>query len=158
MKKTITILLVSFLITISLKAQNQCEIFTIKNYTFYNPKIYDHPILLKKGSHQLLQNSYIPEWYPGYCSGAMPSYFTTKNEYLSSIHSSQIEKFTLAYFGDLYETNKTKLDGIKMFFANGYHLLYRGTISVKNTTTGEQYLLVAGGDYVSNESDFNKNT
>ncbi|HAH54493.1 MAG TPA: hypothetical protein DCM02_04205 [Flavobacterium sp.] len=156
MKKTAIMLLVSFLITINLKAQ--CELFTLNNYTFYNPQIYDHPILFEKGSHKLLQNLYIPEWYPGYCAIIRPSYFVSKNEYLSYIHTAQIEKFTLSYFDDLYETNKNKYGDIKRFFANDFFLLFRGTIKVKNITNGKEYLLVAGGDYISNESDFNKNT
>ncbi|OEK06174.1 hypothetical protein A8C32_19300 [Flavivirga aquatica] len=140
------------------KMVDQCELFKIGNYKFYNPRVYDRPVIFKKESHDLLHNEYVPIWYPGYCAVNLPSYFNTKEDYVKHIHSSQIKRFSSPYFEEMYNKNKDNLKGVEGIYHKDYHLLFRGTVSVKNLTSGNEYLLVAGKSYIANEADYNKNT
>lgn len=136
----------------------QCELFKIGNFEFYNPRVYDYPIITKKGSHELLHNDFVPAWYAGYAAKNLPSFFKTKEAYLKYVNNSKIEKYTAAHFEGFYEKNKTNINGIDALNHKDFHLLFRGTVSVRHAKSGNEYLLVAGKSYLDNESDFDKNT
>ena len=166
MNKTILKTLMLFcLIVVSCKTNVQedtivtkCELFTVGNYKFYNPRVYERPVIFKKGSHELLHKEYTPAWYAGYCAENLPSYFKTKEDFIKHIHSDQIKRFSAPYFEEFYSTNKANLKGKPGIYHDDYHLLFRGTVSVKNSKSGNEYLLVAGKSYIDNESDYDKNT
>lgn len=135
-----------------------CELFKIGNYQFFSPKVYERPIIFKKGAHDLINDDYVPLWYAGYCAENMPSYFDTKEVFLKHVHSSQIKKRSTAYFEKFYDHYKKKPQGIDGLNHKDFHLLFRGTVSVKNLSSGNEYMLVAGKSYIENESDYDKNT
>lgn len=135
-----------------------CELFNIGNYVFYNPRVYEVPVLFQKGSHALLNQDYIPAWYAGYCAENLPSFFKSKEAFLKHIHSKKKEEKGIAYYEQKYEHYKADSLGVKDIYHEGYHLLFRGTVSVKNLTSGHEYLLVEGKNYIENESDYDKNT
>lgn len=136
----------------------QCELFKIGKYEFYNPKVYDYPIITKKGSHELLNSSFIPVWYAGYAAKNLPSFFKSKKHYLEYVNASKIKKYSKAYFESFYDKYKTDLKGIDALNHKNFHLLFRGTVNVQDVNSGEEYLLVAGKSYLDSESDFDKNT
>ncbi|GAB1856982.1 hypothetical protein MHTCC0001_18180 [Flavobacteriaceae bacterium MHTCC 0001] len=140
------------------KALDECELFTINNFTFYNSRVYDRPIIFEKGSHALLHDEYVPIWYPGYCAINMPSYFESKADYIKYIPNKQIKGHSPSYYEHIYENSKLNPKGVNVNFHEGYHLLFRGTISAKHKTSGRQFLLVAGKSYIAQESDYDKNT
>ncbi|WP_308991858.1 hypothetical protein QLS71_006410 [Mariniflexile litorale] len=164
MSKLFRVLIVFCLVNVSCKTDidskivNECELFKIGNFKFYNPRVYDHPIIFEKGSHNLLDNHYVPVWYPGYCAIYKPSYFKSKEDYLKYVADKNIKYRSLSYYENLYEENRTNLKGLKENYHEDYHLLYRGTVSVKNVSSGNHYLLVAGRNYISEVSDYDKNT
>ncbi len=139
------------------KALDECELFTINNFTFYNSRVYDRPVIFKKGSHKLLHEDYVPIWYPGYCAINMPSYFSTKEEYLKHIPAKQVKGSDPSYFEHIYENSKLNPNGVKVNYHDDYHLLFRGTLSAKHTS-GREFLLVAGKSYIAKEEDYDKNT
>ncbi|ULC59824.1 hypothetical protein MBM09_02320 [Flaviramulus sp. BrNp1-15] len=139
-------------------AADECELFKIGNYVFYNPRIYERPVIFEKGSHALLHKEYVPVWYAGYCAENLPSYFKTADEFIKHVYSKKIEKKSLPYYSKFYNINKENSKGLRSMYHDDYHLLFRGTVSVKNLSSGNEYLLVAGKSYISNESDYDKNT
>ncbi len=164
MNRTLLLCLLVFYVLTSCKTGvkvdklDQCELFKIGNYEFYNPRVYDYPIITKKGSHELLHNDFIPVWYAGYAAKNLPSFFKTKEAYLKYVNTSKIKKYSSVYFENFYEKNKTNLKGIDALNHKDFHLLFRGTVSVRHEKSGSEYLLVAGKSYLDNESDFDKNT
>jgi len=164
MRKLFKVLIVFCLVNVSCKTgidsrnSGECELFEIGNYEFYNPRVYDRPIVFKKGSHDLLNNRYKPVWYPGYCAINLPSYFKSKEDYLKHVSKMDIEKRSVVYYENFYKANKENLMGRKANYHKDYHLLFRGTVNVKNLNSGNEYLLVAGRSYISKDSDFDKNT
>ena len=140
------------------KIADECELFRVKNFKFYNPRIYERPIIFKKGSHDLLTNDFTPIWYPGYCAVNLPSYFDNKEDYLKYIYSKEIARRSRPYFEQFYDVNKDNSQGRKAIYHDDYHLLFRGTVSVKNINSGNEYLLVAGKNYIANVEDYDKNT
>lgn len=137
---------------------DDCELFKIGNYVFYNPKVYEVPVIFEKGSHALLHDDYVPVWYAGYCAENLPSYFNTKESFMKYVHSKKIETQGNPYYEQKYETYKESSTGVDDIYHQGYHLLFRGTVSVKNLASGHEYLLVEGKNYIENESDYDKNT
>ncbi|WP_303317083.1 hypothetical protein Q4Q34_02705 [Flavivirga abyssicola] len=165
MNKTILKTLMLFCFIVSCKTSvkenansDGCELFKIGNYKFYNPRVYERPVIFKKGSHELLHTEYTPKWYPGYCAENLPSYFKTKEEFLKHVHSSKLKRLSTPYFEKVYNGNKDNLKGKPGLYNDDYHLLFRGTVAVKNSKSGNEYLLVAGKSYIDNESDYDKNT
>ncbi|MEP1490017.1 MAG: hypothetical protein ABJK28_16480 [Algibacter sp.] len=164
MSKLFKVLVLFCLVSVSCKTNtdnrnlDDCELFKIGNYKFYNPRVYDRPIVFEKGNHNLLNDTYVPIWYPGYCAINLPSYFKSKEDYLKHIADKNVKYRSIAYYENLYEANKTNLNGVKAHYHKDYHLLFRGTVSVKNLASGNNYLLVAGRSYISEESDYDKNT
>ncbi|MDO5971617.1 hypothetical protein Q4Q35_17575 [Flavivirga aquimarina] len=165
MNKTLLKILMLFCLVVSCKTNvqedtivNKCELFAIGNYKFYNPRVYERPVIFKKGSHELLHDEYVPAWYPGYCADNLPSFFETKGDYIKHIHSNQIKSLGSPYFEDFYERNKSNVKGKQDIYHENYHLLFRGTVSVKNKKSGNEYLLVAGKSYIDNAEDYDKNT
>lgn len=158
------VLIVFCLINVSCKTGvdeknvDECELFKIGNYMFYNSRVYDHPVIFEKGNHNLLNKEFVPIWYAGYCAENFPAYFNSKEVYLKYISNKSIELQSLAYYEDKYEANKTNLSGINAHYNKDFHLLFRGTVSVKNIKSGDNYLFVAGRSYISKESDYDKNT
>lgn len=137
---------------------DDCELFKIGNYVFYNPKVYEVPVIFEKGSHALLHDDYVPVWYAGYCAENLPSYFKTKESFMKYVHSKNIQTQGNSYYEQKYETYKASATGVDDIYHQGYHLLFRGTVSVKNLASGHEYLLVEGKNYIENESDYDKNT
>ncbi|WP_346881988.1 hypothetical protein [uncultured Algibacter sp.] len=137
---------------------NKCELFKIGNYEFFNPRIYDRPVLFEKESHNLLHEEYTPIWYKGYCAVNLPSHFSTKEDYLKYVHSGDIKRFGTSKYETIYDENKTNTKGIQDVYHKDFHLLFRGTVSVKNVASGNEYLLVAGKSYIASENDYDKNT
>tara|TARA_R110002050_G_scaffold293182_1_gene449421 strand:+ start:93457 stop:94206 length:750 start_codon:yes stop_codon:yes gene_type:complete len=137
---------------------DECELFKIGNFEFYNPRVYERPVIFKKGSHALLHDEYIPVWYAGYCAENLPSYFKNKEDFMKHVFSKKIKHKGLSYYDQMYEADKVNLKGLKSIYYDDYHLLFRGTVSVKNVSSGHEYLLVAGKSYISDESDYDKNT
>lgn len=167
MNKTIlkTLMLFCLIASVSCKTKgieekvvDECELFRVKNYKFYNPRVYERPIIFKKGSHDLLTSDYTPIWYPGYCAINLPSYFETKDDFLKYVHSKEIARRSRPYYEKFYDANKENKNGLRAIYHDDYHLLFRGTVSVKNINSGNEYLLVAGKNYIANESDYDKNT
>lgn len=140
------------------KAVDECELFKIKNYKFYNPRVYERPIIFKKGSHDLMSSDFTPIWYPGYCAVNLPSYFETKDDFIKYVHSKEVDRRSRPYYEQFYEVNKKNENGLKAIYHDDYHLLFRGTVSVKNVNSGNEYLLVAGKNYIATEADYDKNT
>lgn len=132
--------------------------FKIENYKFYNSRVYDRPVIFEKGNHNLLNKGFVPTWYAGYCAINFPAYFKSKEDYLKYIWGKNIEDRSLAYYEEAYELNKTSPTGLQVHYHKDFHLLFRGTVSVKNLNSGNNYLLVAGRSYISNEFDYDKNT
>ena len=139
-------------------AAEKCELFNIGSYLFYNPQVYERPVIFEKGSHALLHEEYIPAWYAAYCAENRPSYFETKEDYLKHIHSKNIDSRGEDYYAEVYEKNKDVHKGFKTVYYDDFHLLFRGTVSIKKQSTGDEYLLVAGKSYIEDESDYDKNT
>lgn len=165
MNKIVLKTLMLFCIIVSCKTNVQedtiatkCELFKIGNYKFYNPRVYERPVIFKKGSHELLHNEYTPAWYPGYCAENLPAYFKTKEDFVKHIYSGEVKRLSSPYFEAIYNKNKDNLKGKPGIFHDDYHLLFRGTVSVKNSNSGNEYLLVAGKSYIDNETDYDKNT
>src|SRR5690606_17208562 len=165
MNKILLLALAVFCLTTSCKTNGvtevvneECELFKIGNYVFSNPRVYEVPVLFEKGSHALLNTDYVPIWYAGYCAENLPSYFKTKESYMKLVHSKKKEEKGNAYYEHKYEKYKTDSIGVNDIYHEGYHLLFRGTVSVKNITSGHKYLLVEGKNYIENESDYDKNT
>ncbi len=140
------------------KAVDECELFTINNYKFYNSRVYDRPVIFKKGSHELLHSEFVPVWYSGYCAINMPSYFESKSDYVKHVLNRQVKDHDPSYYEHIYENSKSNPKGLKSNYHENYHLLFRGTISVKHVKNGTEYLLVAGKSYIENEADYDKNT
>ena len=165
MKKTVLKTIFLFCLVVSCKTNetsnlsvDECELFKIGNFVFHNPRVYERPIILEKGSHSLLHKDYVPVWYAGYCTENLPSYFKSEEEFVKHIHSKNIEKKSLEYYKMYYSTNKKNLTGLKSNYHKDFHLLFRGTVSAKNLSSGNEYLLVAGKSFISQESDYDKNT
>lgn len=135
-----------------------CELFKIGNYVFYNPRVYEVPVIFEKGSHALLNDDYVPVWYSGYCAEHLPSYFSTKESFMKHVYSKNKQSKGNLYYEQKYEHYKADSLGVDDIFHEGYHLLFRGTVSVKNLASGQEYLLVEGKNYIENPSDYDKNT
>ncbi len=140
------------------KRIEECDLFQIGNYKFYNPRVYEHPVIFEKGAHDLLNKDFTPLWYAGYCAENLPNYFNSKEAYIQHIHSAKIKKMGLAYYESFYEANKNNERGKPGIIHDKYHLLFRGTVSVKNLNSKREYLLVAGKNYIETVEDFDKNT
>ncbi len=140
------------------KVVDDCELFTINNFKFYNSRVYDRPIIFEKGSHNLLHKEFVPVWYPGYCAINNPAYFQTKAEYMKYILNRQVNDHDPSYYEHLYESSKANPKGVNNHYHDSYHLLFRGTISVQHVPSGTEFLLVAGKSYIEKEEDYDKNT
>ncbi|KAB1066863.1 hypothetical protein F6U93_13495 [Tamlana haliotis] len=140
------------------KVANDCDLFQIGHYKFYNPRVYEHPVIFEKGNHNLMNKDFTPVWYDGYCAENLPSHFDTKEAYLKYIPTDRINKEGRTSFANFYEVNKNSLKGKPGLYHDDYHLLFRGTVSVKNLKSDQQYLLVAGKNYILKEEDYDKNT
>ncbi|AXP80492.1 hypothetical protein CJ739_1403 [Mariniflexile rhizosphaerae] len=165
MNKTLLLTLTVFCLITSCKtnevsetAKDECKLFNIGNYVFYNPRVYEVPVIFKKGSHALLHDDYVPVWYSGYCAENLPSFFKTKEDFLKHVHSKMKQYKGDLFYEQKYEAYKTDSVGLNNIYHEGYHLLFRGTVSVKNLSSGNEYLLVEGKNYIENESDYDKNT
>lgn len=139
-------------------AVDECELFKIGNFSFYNPRVYERPVMFEKGSHVLLHEDYLPVWYPGYCAENLPSYFKDKSDFLKHVYSKSIDHRSLPYYDQMYEANKDNLKGAPQYYHPDFYLIFRGTVSVKNLKSGNEYLLVAGKSYIADEADYDKNT
>ncbi|MFB9055186.1 hypothetical protein ACFFU9_00380 [Mariniflexile ostreae] len=139
-------------------AVGECELFKIGNFSFYNPRVYERPIMFQKGSHTLLYPDYLPVWYAGYCAENLPSYFKEKSDFIKHIYSKKIAQRSLPYYDQMYEANKNNLKGAPAFYHDDFFLVFRGTVSVKNLKSNNEYLLVSGKSYIADESDYDKNT
>ncbi|WP_157614113.1 hypothetical protein [Pseudotamlana agarivorans] len=140
------------------KVSKNCDLFQIGNYKFFNPRVYEHPVIFEKGNHNLLNKDFTPVWYNGYCAENLPSHFATKDEYLKYIPTARINKEGRAPFDSFYEVNKNSVKGKPGLYHDDYHLLFRGTVSVKHLKSDKEYLLVAGKNYILKEEDYDKNT
>jgi hypothetical protein len=165
MNKIVLLVLTVFCLTTSCKTngvaetvKEDCELFKIGNYVFSNPRVYEVPVIFEKGSHALLHTDYVPVWYSGYCAENLPSYFKTKEDFLKHVYSKDKKTKGDAFYEQKYEEYKTNMVGVNDIYHEGYHLLFRGTVSVKNLASGHEYLLVEGKNYIENESDYDKNT
>ena len=139
-------------------ATEECELFKIRSYVFYNPRVYERPVIFEKGGHTLLNNEYMPTWYAGYCAENYPGHFKNKEDFTKHVHSKKISQKSVDYYSNMYEATKDRPKGLNGIAHDDYHLLFRGTVSVKNVNSGNEYLLVAGKSYISTPSDFDKNT
>ncbi|MCB4798409.1 hypothetical protein [Neotamlana laminarinivorans] len=164
MKKTILLSVFTFTLITSCKTgvENRdvelCNLFEIGNFSFYSPSVYEHPILFSKGTHDLLHDEYVPAWYSGYCALNKPSHFKSKEDFMKYIHSSNIELHGKEYYEKMYDHYKDNPVGVEGYNHKDFHLLFRGTVSVKNSRSGNEYLLVAGKNYIEKEEDIDKNT
>jgi hypothetical protein len=165
MKKVILLTLTVFCLITSCKTNgvtevvnDECELFKIGNFVFSNPRVYEVPVIFKKGSHELLNNDYVPIWYSGYCAENLPSYFKTKESFMKLVHSKKKEAKGNLYYEQKYDKYQADSLGVDDIYHAGYHLVFRGTVSVKNLASGNEYLLVDGKNYIENESDYDKNT